>query len=259
MNEMGAASIADWYDHTESQLVERACRRWEAQRQAAAKANLAPRTARAFTIALSREAGTRASMVAAEVGNLLGWHVYDQELLDRIAQEMGLRTRLLQCVDERHQSWLEETAEAFLSAPVENEWAPTVSESAFVRHLVQTVLALGVHGESVIVGRGAAFILPPETTLRVRLTAPAKARAAALAGRIGVAAQEAARQLRSIDRERRDFVRDHFFKDPTAHGNCDLILNASRFSAAQTAELIIEGLHRLQAPGIEQTAVRPSS
>jgi hypothetical protein len=107
--------------------------------------------------------------------------VYDHELLQWIAQEMHVRTSLLQSVDERRQSWPLETAEAFLTASRESDSQAMVSESGYVRHLVQTVLALGVHGECVIVGRGAAFILPAETTLRVRLVAPVKQRIATLA------------------------------------------------------------------------------
>ncbi|HVS39341.1 MAG TPA: cytidylate kinase-like family protein [Gemmataceae bacterium] len=256
MSENGAGYFSNAHDRTSADLVDRACRLWEAQRQAAARADVPRRAARAFTIALSREAGTRAAATAKEVGERLGWHVYDQDLLEKIAQEMGLRTKLLKCVDERQQSWLQETAEAFLSETVDSEWNPSISESSYVRHLVETVMALGTHGECVIVGRGAAFILPAETTLRVRLTAPVKARVAALADRLGTSASEAARRLRTIDRERRDFVQDHFYKDPSEPSNYDLIVNTSRFSTAKTAELIVEGLHRLQAEVVRQGAAR---
>ena len=42
--------------------------------------------------------------IAREVGNGVGWHVYDHELLERIAQDMGLRTVLLESVDEREKT-----------------------------------------------------------------------------------------------------------------------------------------------------------
>src|SRR6516165_1938589 len=88
-------------------LVERAFRDWEAGRQApAAQAKRSPLSARAFTVALTREAGTQGTAVAREVGRLLGWNVYDHELLERIAQDMGLRSSLLETVDERQQGWL---------------------------------------------------------------------------------------------------------------------------------------------------------
>src|SRR5262249_20693847 len=126
--------------------MEHLCQHWASRRRAAAaRGDLMARTAQAFTIALSREAGTSGTSVAREVGKRLGWQVYDHELLERIAQEMHVRAALLQSVDERHQSWLLESVEAFLAAPEKNEWEPLVSESAYVRHLVETIFALGVH------------------------------------------------------------------------------------------------------------------
>jgi len=254
------SSFAPHRERALDDLVDRACRRWDAQRQAAAaQRDLPPRTPRAFSIALSREAGTRGTVIAHEVGKLLNWQVYDHELLERIAQEMGLRANLLGSVDERQQSWLGECVAAFLSAPLESERMPLVSESAYVRHLIETVLALGVHGECVIVGRGAAFILPPATTLRVRLMAPVKERVAVLASQLNLPAPEAARRVRVLDRERGDFVQDHFSRNPTDPSLYNLLLDTSRFSVADCAGLIVDALHRLQARKTKESETLLSS
>jgi cytidylate kinase len=248
-------------DRSVSQLVEDACRRWEAQREAAARREIPPRpTPPAFSIAISREAGTPGSSVAKEIGRLLGWQVYDQELLQQIAREMGLRTSLLENLDEREHNWLHETIQAALASLASVQDSPWASESAFVHHLVETVLALGVHGECVIVGRGASFILPPETTLRVRLVAPVRDRVATLSHRLGLSEKEAAHKVRTIDRQRNDFVRDHFQKNPTDPHNFDLILDSSRMPVADLATLIIEALNRLKTASAEKrdsTASRP--
>src|SRR6516225_6675923 len=93
-------------------MVEKACQHWEVRRRAvAAEPHIEPTIPHDFSIALSREAGTPASAVAQEVGRLLGWQVYDRQLLEEIAQDMGLRTNLLESVDERRQSWLTEAME----------------------------------------------------------------------------------------------------------------------------------------------------
>jgi cytidylate kinase len=241
-------------DRSVSLLVENACRRWEADREAAARREVSRKTPPAFSIAISREAGTPGSSVAMEVGQLLGWQVYDQELLQQIAREMGLRTSLLENVDEREQNWLHETIQAALASLASVHDSPWASESAFVHHLVETVLALGVHGRCVIVGRGANFILPAETTLRVRLVAPVADRVAMLSHKLDISEKEAARKVRTIDRQRNDFIRDHFQKDPTDPHNFDLILNASRMSIADLATLIIESLNRFKGSRAEEGA-----
>jgi cytidylate kinase len=195
-----------------------------------------------LTVALSREAGTPGTTVARELGARLGWAVYDHELLDRISQETGLRVSLLESVDERRKSWLLESAEA-LSA------GRAVSESGFVRHLMQTMQALGAHGRCVIVGRGSPFILPPATTLRVRLVGERADRIAMAAARFGKSREEAARWVEETERNRDNFVKDHFNKDATDPRYYDLVLNASRWSTAECVEFIVQGLRLLESRG----------
>src|SRR6516225_2899735 len=180
---------------------------WETRRKAEAnQLDRSGRSGRAFTIALSRESGARGTSTAREVGARLNWIVYDHEILERIAQEMNLRTSLLASVDEKTVSWLQECVETFTSAP-------PVSGRAYVQHLIETLLSLAAHGECVIVGRGAAHILPVETTLRVRLVAPVEWRIAAMSQKLGIAKEAAAREVAKIDCERHCFVKDHFHKD----------------------------------------------
>ena len=143
-------------------------RHWQTRRREAAGSS-----ATAFTIAIARDTGAPATAVAREVGRRLGWQVYDHELLERIAEEHGLRVSLLESLDERRQSWLVECLEGFAQKA-------HVGESGYVRHLTQTILSLGAHGCCVIVGRGAAHLLPPETTLRVRLVQSLEDRVAAI-------------------------------------------------------------------------------
>jgi cytidylate kinase len=227
------------HDSSLGRAVERACREWEARKRATRQER--PETVvRHFCVSLAREAGTGGTAVAQEVGRRLGWPVYGRELVERIAHELGLRANLLDSVDERHTSWLREALEDFMAVP-------QVSESAFVRHLIETVLALGALGDCVFVGRGVVHVLPLETTLRVRLVAPLKDRITFVARKRNVSRDEAAREIGTRDRERDRFIQDHFLKDPTDPHNYDLVLNAARFSTVECADLIIDALHRLQA------------
>jgi cytidylate kinase len=193
-----------------------------------------------FTVALSREAGANGALVARAVGERLGWWVYDPELLERVAAEMGQHARLVEGLDERRQSWLAECLESFSSTP-------TVSEDAYVRHLLATVLALAAHGNCVIVGRGVPQVLPAATTLRVRVVAPLDVRVEVIRQRLGLDRAAAARWVEKTDDERAGFVRHHFHKDPADPCGYDLMVNSGRFAVAECSEFIVEALHRLQA------------
>ena len=221
------------HQHRMTEAVEQAQEHWRRRRLEA------PRTALAFTVAITREAGAPGTAVAREVGGLLSWPVYDHELLEKIAQEMGLRVNLLESVDELHQSWLLESLQALSSSP-------HVTESSYVRHLVETILSLGFHGHCVIVGRGAAQLLPEARTLRVRLMARREDRVERIAQMHGLARDQAERKTDEIDRDRVRFVKNHFHKDPTDLLHYDLILNASRWSVAECADFIVQGCRSLQ-------------
>lgn len=221
--------------------LERALRHWQARMRAETKPDsVTEAVPRPFTIAVSREAGANGPAIAHAVGECLGWPVYDKELVQNIAEEMGLHTKLLQSVDEKQMNWLQECLQAFSSAP-------SVSEMAYVRHLVETLLALAAHGECVIVGRGSAVVLPAETTLRVRLVGSVRERSEAIRQRFGSTKEEAERWVEKTDRERQRFVFDHFHINPEDPRHYDLVLNSLRFSVEECADLIVKALRHLQA------------
>lgn len=224
-------------------VVARARRRWQTQqRMPEAVEPLAPPAPRAFTIAITREAGANGAAIGRLLGERLGWPVYDYQLVEHIAGEMGLRSQLLESVDEKRMSWLQECVECFSSGT-------SVTEAAYVRHLVETLLTLAMHGECVIVGRGANVVAPPETTLRVRLVAPLRDRITTVQKRGNLTLEEAQRWVEKTDRERALFIKAHFHKeanDPYLH---DLELNTSRFSLEACADMIIDALHHMEAQG----------
>jgi len=195
----------------------------------------------AFAISISREAGAGGITVAREVGRRLSWPVYDQELLESLAKELKVDISFLEDYDEgRRGSFLVDTIKAFSAAA-------SVSEVTYFRRLVRTLQVLGARGECLIVGRGSTFVLPPETTLRVRIVATRDDRIAFIARERKLSPVEAARFVDTKDRDRHQFLKDHFHKDPADPQNYDLIINRSRFSVDETADLVIEALERMQA------------
>lgn len=224
--------------------MDRARKHWKASAKAEPRAEIVVKPAPTlFTIAISRQAGANAPAIARAVAAHLDWPVYDQELIQAIAGQMGVRAELLQSVDEKHRSWLQESVDAFSATP-------TITQGNYVRHLVEVLLALAALGDSVIVGRGSPQVLPEATTLRVRLVGPHGERIRRIENRFGIGHDEAARWVDKTDRDRVLFVRDYFHKDSTDPAQYDLVLNSMRFSVAECTELILDALRRFQGrPG----------
>jgi cytidylate kinase len=190
-----------------------------------------------FSIAISREAGTPGTAVAAETGRRLGWPVYDREILDKIAQQLKRPAHHLAAVDERPVSWLEDSLSLLLA-----EYP--VSADTYLKYLLATVRGLGAVGRCVINGRAASFILPPATTVCVRLVADLKDRVRNAAGRPGVGPAEAEAWVEKTDRERLGFVKRYFGKDAADPHQYDLVLNTSRLTVQEAAGLVVQHLRQ---------------
>jgi cytidylate kinase len=189
----------------------------------------------ALTIAIAREAGTPANEIAREVGARLGWPVYNHELLERLSEDLHVPIQQLEYIDERGVSWLLEAIQGF-------SLTSDVSEETYVHRLVALIRFLGARSRCIIVGRGAAQLLPAEATLRVRLVGDLEDRIAAMSRKLHLDRKQAARLVSDRNRERIRFVRDHFLKDPTAPDSYDLVLNTSVWSPTACAALIEQSL-----------------
>ncbi len=64
--------------------------------------------------------------------------------------------------------------------------------------------------------------------------------------RTGHGREEAARRVQITDHDRTNFVRDHFRKDPADPTLYDLILNTSRYTLDECAELFEQALRCFQ-------------
>jgi cytidylate kinase len=222
--------------------VARARRHWQARGKGEAIEVPAPAPVPAppaFTIAISRQAGAGGAVVAQAVGQRLGWPVYDRELIDKIAEELGLQSQLVHSADERRGHWLAECLASFSSQP-------GLSEAGYVKGLGRVLFSLAAHGNCVIVGRGAAQVLPEATTLRIRLVAPLEKRVIAARERHGFMPAEARRWVKDTDEQRRRFVRDSFHRDPDDPVCYDLTLNTDRLDVATCTGLIVMALEQMK-------------
>jgi cytidylate kinase len=94
----------------------------------------------------------------------------------------------------------------------------------------------------IIVGRGAAFLLPRSETLSVRIVAPLEARAFRLSERMGVSVRTARRAARDLDRRRNQFARTMYRLDAGDPHNYDLVLDSESLGASIAAEIVIRAV-----------------
>ena len=186
---------------------------------------------------ISREKGAGGNTVARLVGRRLGWQVFDNEIIDEIAQKAHVRRQLIESLDERDRATIQDIIGQLLN-PQE------IGTASYLDYLKQVVLTLGHHGDVVIVGHGARFILPDQFGFSVRMVAPIQARIRRIAVKARLNLEAARVEVERIDRERVKLVRRHFGHDVTDPLSHDLIINTAAISVEAAAEVVITALQR---------------
>jgi cytidylate kinase len=190
---------------------------------------------------ISREKGAGGNTVARLVGKRLGWQVFNNEIVDEIAQKAHVRRQLIECLDERDQATIQDAIVQLLN-PQE------IGTSGYLGYLKQIVLTLGHQGDVIIVGRGARFILPGQFGLSVRMIAPIETRIRRIADAARLSLDAARVEVKRSDRERVKLVRRHFGHDVTNPLSHDLTINTDAMNVEAAAEVVITALQR--KPGV---------
>jgi cytidylate kinase len=186
-----------------------------------------------LTIAISRETGSRGGTIAHRAARKLGWPVYNQELLEYIAQEGAFRQGVTENQTPAAARWAEQRLDVLLREQ-------NLSQHPSIAELARVVLALAAQGECVIIGRGAGCILPAESTLDVRIIAPRADRIAYMSQRLRLSLEAAALEVGQRDRQRTEFIATHFHRQPSDIYQYDLVLNSSHLGEELSAELIAQ-------------------
>ncbi|MEO6811506.1 MAG: cytidylate kinase-like family protein [Isosphaeraceae bacterium] len=211
--------------------------RWLLRRDPEARPTLAlgEPAPRFRNVCISREAGAGGGTIARLVGTRLNWKVYDHELLDAIAQGMEVSAEEVRGLDELAPSMIQDW---FL--PLREEYyAP---QEAYLAHLATLVESIGRAGDSVLVGRGANFMLPRPETLTVRIIAPLKGRAQRLSSRMGVSLRTARRAAKDLDRRSLKFARTMFRADASDPHHYDLVLDSQSLGLTIATEVVVRAV-----------------
>src|SRR5699024_10497592 len=159
--------------------------------------------------------------------------VYDQELLEFMAQYTVARQGLLDNLSPPCARWIE----ARLG---ELKRLYGFGEGDNLLQLARLVLALAAQGEVVLVGRGAGCLLPRATTVTIRSVAPRQQRIAYMSQWLRLSLAEAAEKVRGRDERRAAFLTTNFNCPPGDVQQYDLVLNTSHLGEEACAELITQ-------------------
>jgi cytidylate kinase len=217
---------------TTAQIIEEQVQGWERQRfEEKKKPAVTP------VITFSREPGSGGSIIAKNLSEQLGMDFVHHEIIHKMAESASISGRLMETIDEKNLSLLDDWISTLVNE--KHLWP-----DQYLRHLLRVVGAIASHGNVIIVGRGASFILRPQDIFRVRVVAPLEMRVQNVARAFNVSYDDAKRRVLKTESDRRAFVRKYFHDDVAAPVNYDLVLNTEKLSLEQAVAAIRSALGR---------------
>jgi cytidylate kinase len=186
-------------------------------------------------ITISREPGSGGRIVATRLADKLGIDIFHQEVINEMAKSADVSEKLVETLDERGLSTLEDWISSLVN---ERHLWP----DRYMQHLMKVVGTIGKHGRSVVVGRGANFILPPEKRFSVRIVGPQAWRINNVAKEFDISPEDAKRRVMRTESDRRAFIRKYFNADIADPTNYDLVVNTATLKVDDAVKVISSAL-----------------
>jgi cytidylate kinase len=180
-------------------------------------------------VAITEEPGCGGESVAEKLCADLGFHLYNWELVEQIAKDADVSTRLVSTLEAHPRSELEDWL-----AQLEGDF--NLSTQAYVGSLKRMLFAIAVHGNAVIVGRGSNFFLPQDKKIGLCLIAPLDLRIKNTVKELGLSEKDARKHISTLEEEHRRLVKKYFHADIRDSTHYHLVVN----TAVVKPEIIVQ-------------------
>ena len=182
-------------------------------------------------ITIDREYGSGGADIARKLADRLGWQLWDQKLTDEIARLMECDSRTVEERGERIDPLYYRLFKAFMRGSFEGALnAPRLKmvDAECIRRVAMQVVTLAADaGNAVIVGRGSAYFLGDRPgVFHVFLYAPFESKVQRLCAQ-GKSHGEATGLVETVDRDRAEYIRQHFEVEWPDRHRFHLMLNAA--------------------------------
>jgi hypothetical protein len=192
-------------------------------------------------VTLSYELGSQGEQVAIELQQMTGWQVYDKEILDYMAKDLHVHRRVLDSLDERRTSMIEEIIDS-----LSDESRP--GYYSYKQHLTKVLMVIAEHGNAIIIGRAAGLVLPRQHGLNTRVISSFECRCRRYADDNDISLHRAEEVVADYDLRQKKFVKDFVHKIISDSVHYDLVLNSELLSPPAIAKIIYQAL-QAERPG----------
>ncbi len=210
-----------------NKIVEDQVKKWHYQNDGNTEIKQAP----CPVVTISREPGSGGRIIAEKLAQKLGFDLFHQEVVHEMAKDANISVRFMETLDERGLT----TLDNWIASIVDERY---LWPDQYMQHLMKVIGTIGRHGNSVIVGRGANFILQPQVRVSVRFIAPFDIRCKNVAEEFSISMKEAGKRITLTESRRRSFIRKHFNASISDDLNYDLIINTGSIGIDGSVETL---------------------
>ena len=189
-------------------------------------------------INIGRQYGAGGKGVAAVLGERLGIPVYDNELLQKAAEESGFSPAFFRKSDERRRLW---RFGGLFGLNKASSYAPSaIDGTELFKFQSQAIRDIAAKGSAIFVGRASDYVLRDMECLDVFICAPLEVRVARVCRHTGMDAAEAEKLVQKKDRTRGEYYNFFTFGNWGVASNYDLCIDSSLVGIEGCADLVIE-------------------
>ena len=171
-------------------------------------------------ITVSSQPGSGGRVLARELASKFSFDLFDRDIIKAIAERAHISDAVIESMEKTRMSGIQD----FISSLVNDRY---LWPGVYLDHLMKVVAAIASHGNAVIVGRGANFLIPKKDRLSIRVLASLEIRVTHVVKAYGVPYEEAKRRVINRENKRAAFIRKSFNADVADPINYDLIINTS--------------------------------
>jgi cytidylate kinase len=198
------------------QFVKEQIERWKNRDKKA----LADRHDTVPVITIAMEPGSGGRIIGEQVAHRLGYDFFHRDIITAIAKNAKISDSVIDTMEKDRFLGVED----FISSLGKRKY---LYPGSYLRHLIRVVGTIANHGHSVIVGRGANFILPQEGRFSVRVIAPLEIRIKNVARTYGCTLEKARKRVITRESKRRSFIKGAFNENIQNPLNYNMVINTA--------------------------------
>lgn len=183
-------------------------------------------------LTISSEPGSGGRIIAQALAKRLNIDLFDREIVKEIAESAHISGAVIETMEKERFSGVQD----FIASLVNDRY---LWPGVYLDHLMKVVAAIASHGNAIIVGRGANFLIPPDDRLSIRIVAPLETRILKVAKEFGVRREEAKRRVIHRENRRAAFIRQSFNADVASPNNYDLVINTQKLDVHSAVGAVI--------------------